>query len=124
MTMRAIKFRGKRLDNGEWIFGHMSDPDTIRTALTTFVGEPFYSNFTVDPATAGQFTGVCNSKGTEVYEGDIIRHGEELFEIVFEDGCFWRTSDDDIMELHTILGMGSFEVVGNIHDNSELLKGE
>ena len=117
---RAIKFRGKRLDNGKWIYGD----------LHQFYGRPDKAIWPideddwieVDPATVGQYTGVNDEHGTNVFEGDIIRHGDELFVIVFGDGCFWRKGQTDTMELHTILGMGEFEILGNIHDNVELVK--
>lgn len=127
--MRTIKFRGKRLDNGEWVSGSLIIEkseyiaDSYRIHVSTPLEVEKCQVYEVSPATVGQYTDVEDCKGVEIYEGDIIRHGE-LFEICFEDGCFWRRNESDTMELHTIIGMGKIEVVGNIHDNPELLKNE
>lgn len=74
--MREIKFRGRRLDNGEWVYGYfikLSDGvcRIFSPMKDTTQGE-FY-NWQVDPATVGQFTGHRDKKGREIYEGDILR---------------------------------------------------
>lgn len=126
---REIKFRGKRIDTGEWAVGSLIVTHKGFAGITSFTGKFPDGQIRaiideVDPATVGQCTGLKDKDGVNIYEEDIIRHGEEVFKILFGDGCFWRSNEDDTMELHTILGMGEFEVIGNIHDNPELLKGE
>ena len=130
--MREIKFRGKRLDNGEWVYGfvffnqYKSEAVIARVADTESVCE------NVDPVTVGQFTGLHDKNGKEIYEGDIIieklrrarKDGERL--VVCFDDFEWQgknangatTSLSLLVEYHTI------EVIGNIHDNPELLKTE
>jgi len=117
---REIKFRGQDIATGKWVYGSLAVDDYGNCQIIEFADhhEQWHN---VDPETVGQYTDVEDNNGVEIYEGDIIRHGE-LFEICFEDGCFWRRNESDTMELHTILGMGKIEVVGNIYDNTELVK--
>lgn len=69
--MREIKFRGKRLDNGEWIEG-----DLLRMNGHWFIfPDPApggIDKYEVDPATVGQHTGLKDKNGTDVWEGDIF----------------------------------------------------
>ena len=71
--MREIKFRGKRLDNGEWVYGHYikvtpyKDVDGHRICT-----QDTWDMIPVDPASLGQFTGLRDKNGREIYEGDIL----------------------------------------------------
>ncbi len=124
--MREIKFRGKRLDNGEWAYGDLH----IRTPFPHIQSEFDYSKVDIDPHTVGQFIGLYDKNGKEIYEGDIIlerlkgkRKDGDPYEIVFEE-CQWigknqygnRTSLPLLQAYHEI------KVIGNIHDNPDLLK--
>ena len=133
--MREIKFRGKDKDSGEWICGSLLclKADNIQIWRKEKDGT---WNYVVDPATVGQYTGLRDAKGVEIYEGDVV--------------CLWSgskgivrigTYDDDFLEYSpTICGVycneigtnnnygivqnlaDSLEVIGNVHDAPELLK--
>ena len=118
--MRTIKFRGKRKDNGEWVYGSLLQCDRY-TDIWYQENECFRNRVEVDPKTVGQFVGICDKNGKEIYEGDIVKCGSDwLYKVVFlnaafklnrPDGYFFTIERDDV-----------FEIIGNIHDNPELLK--
>lgn len=132
--MREIKFRGKRLDNGEWIEG-----DLLRMLDHWFIfpdpAPEGIDKYAVDPATVGQFTGLKDKNGKEIYEGDVIRSplsedktrphrifyhtGNAAFMGALVDRkelCYLRLDQDWIYKFGK-------EVIDNIHDNPELQKG-
>ena len=134
--MREILFRGKRVDNGEWVYGaygnHTSfDAMIIDRPYLTGNSDLSALNFwMVNPATVGQYTGLTDKNGTKIFEGDIlserpsmnnepyigyVKYDEELtaYRIIFKD-----------QSIVHILGSysTSYTVIGNIHDNPELLK--
>lgn len=127
--MREIKFRGKRLDNGEWIYG-----DLVHTIKDTLIlpTDEGWNQYAVDPATVGQYTGVKGKDdGKEIYEGDIVDmevFGEEdiYFHcptlIIFIDGAFHIAEDEESVWA-PICNICISEVISNIHDNPEFLKG-
>lgn len=126
--MREIKFRGKRLDNGEWIYG-----DLVHTIKDTLIlpTDEGWNQYAVDPATVGQYTGVKGKDdGKEIYEGDIVDmevFGEEdiYFHcpvlIIFIDGAFHIAEDEESVWA-PICNICISEVIGNIHDNPELIE--
>ena len=131
--MREIKFRGKCLDNGEWVYGDLH----IRTPFPHIHSEIDYSKVNIDPHTVGQFTGLHDKDGKEIYEGDVVTQtwGSPHFVNGVLYDCYGRIGDIryecDLIGVHTkngmyrIVGCGlSNTVIGNIHDNPELLETE
>ena len=72
---REILFRGKRADNGEWIYGYLIGNNVIVGEVVDFDDDYFNTQFwyKVDPETVGQFTGLTDKNGTKVFEGGIIK---------------------------------------------------
>ncbi len=117
--MREIKFRGKRIDNGEWVCGDLS---TKNLCNTTLIYPEEWLDVKVDPSTVGQYTGLKDKYGTEIYEGDIIFRPNEVGRIEFsEDGSFLIRFPHHLARLNAT--WEPIEVIGNIHDNPELLGG-
>ena len=150
--MREVLFRGKSKKDGEWYTGSLLKENHERTNekteiykikefnigfLSEWTFEPTYtSGFDEEvlPDTIGQYTGLCDKNGKKIFEGDILSTDiERPYLIVeFRDGCFMFNCNDggedyyDIMlpilkEPQTQYEYG--EIIGNIHDNPELLKG-
>ena len=134
--MREIIFRGKRIDDGEWIYGHYvhqcgADMIYFPNGVDYECGFDYYH---IDPETVGQCTGLTDKNGKKIFEGDIICTdlARPYLIVEFRDGCFMFNCNDggedyyDIMlpirkEAQTQYEYG--EIIGNIHDNPELLKG-
>lgn len=128
--MRETKFRGKRLDNGEWIEG-----DLLRMNGHWFIfPDPApggIDKYEVDPATVGEFTGLKDKNGKEIYEGDVMEIPETEFNaeiigrVLFEEDAYYiiPLRGGHLWGLHWSLRKHDAKIIGNIHDNPELLKG-
>ena len=144
---REIKFRGKRIDNGMWVYGsfHLHEKvalcmaskeqdDANKQALIIVDGmadwglsKDVYS-IEVDPKTVGQLTGLKNKNGKEIYEGDVLKGimiGGSITNgvVLFQDGMFVVKqvgAEGYVVPLHTQLDMCL--IIGNIYENTELLK--
>ena len=129
--MRTIKFRGKRVDNGEWVYGYL-----LRMRGVSYIypyhahnGETIYE---VIPDTVGQFTGLHDKNGKEIYEGDVIRSdgysgarhyvGYRKEEAMFVAFIIGTTPQDYCGVYQHWIDDFNKEVIGNIYDNPELLK--
>jgi uncharacterized phage protein (TIGR01671 family) len=151
--MREIIFRGKRVDNSDWVEGAYYKQDyfygdevekhiiiTSSDALTNDFDLDFYE---VIPETIGQFTGMTDKNGKRIFEGDIIcantvdTNTSRIATVGF--GNFIDANNDDeylgfyiefdsikttITQLNLEILKNRFEVIGNIHDNGELLTAE
>lgn len=141
--IRGIKFRGKRLDNGEWVYGYyavihhsLTEIDhKTNTIVRVGVEEiPHIYNDEindnccnwkeVEPDTVGQFTGLLDKDGKEIYEGDILQVDGEAVMYVVE----WHDAGLKARQIsnRSTIGLSNWKkystVIGNIHDNFELLK--
>lgn len=130
--MREILFRGKS-DNGYWIYGNLNFyPDINRTFIRKNNKELLPSFQTsleeeVDHETVGQYTGLTDKNGTKIFEGDIVKlfmkDGIEIGAIGWSniDLRYKFASPDGTAYGFDITD--TFEIIGNIHDNPELLGG-
>lgn len=126
--MRTIKFRGKSLLNKKWIYGCLIKHNSIvsKTSIVTESIADYRDCFVIDN-TVGQFTGLYDKNGNEIYEGDIIEIDDEMYAKVVWDKERARFEYQLFRPIHIVNTFHEFNmpyllVVGNIHDNPELLK--
>ena len=124
---REIKFRGKRTDNGEWIYGNFVRPNYIVTyinkneLLETEIIE-------INPKTVGQFIEICDKNGNEIYGGSIAQTVCENLKVrLSKFEYFWnedkaqfqkRREDGNIYACDKI-SEGGKEIIGNIYENNK-----
>ena len=126
--MREILFRGKRVDNGEWVYGLICRVGDKYANIVEKGTEVIYS---VSTKTIGQYTGLTDKNGKKIFEGDIVKYtsGSDCFyhKVVFETRnfcCYFGIviSDTETWGFGMEVPPSMFEVIGNIHDNPELLE--
>ena len=127
--MREIIFRGKRWDNGKWAFGDLNQYQD--SAIINTYEHGCRVAHEVDWRTIGQYTGLTSNNGQKIFEGDIVRTVYDGYEKILV--VIW---DDEELDFKATngkknYGAGGFrympcceeiEVIGNIHDNPELLE--
>jgi hypothetical protein len=117
---RVIKFCGKKLDNGEWVWGFYFSTGLNRHYIKSHTD---LKDYEVDPETVGQF-GNCHDKtGRDIYENHIIKYRKRLFIVTYETWeVVCKPIDGGNMWPHfNQATMNDAEIVGNIFDNPELL---
>ena len=135
--MRDILFRGKRIDNGEWVEGI-----PIQTHIGVFIcfdENPHYCSqygymeidkiVMVNEATVCQYTGLTDKNGRKIFEGDILcNHYNELFpedktmSLIVWDGFGWGIRYRDVVDKLDDFDCKNGEVTGNIFDNADLIR--
>lgn len=131
--MREILFRGKRIDNGEWVKGFyvcVLDTHYIMTGKFDSLTNGIINSeaYKVDPDTIGQFTGLTDENGVKIFEGDIVRYGDTIHRVVFEQrngtayfGLVYAACET--LPFGHYQDIKQIEVIGNIYDNPELQSG-
>lgn len=145
IIMRTIKFRGKRIDTGDWVYGGIS---IFQNEVTIFDQNCVVNSaYEVDKNTVGEFTGLNDKNGVEVFEGDIIKWKETRFhteeqqkknvampkwfesEVIYDDAGFLVSSSQERdTPLCCFFGDSldnkfdyKAEIIGNIYDNPGLI---
>lgn len=133
---REIKFRGKSMIS-RWIYGLLTKKKFRNSGRISYaIAKDDCSLGNTIPVTEesiGEFTGFKDIDDKEIFEGDIIQndaHEEEIYKIITTCGCWCGLISggdiddyDDTPTLGWLLDMAPFKVIGNIHDNPELLEG-
>jgi len=134
--MRAIKFRGMILEE-EWVYGNLSiltqKVNNVEAGhyISNSIGLPFA--YKVRAKTVGQFTGLLDKNGKEIYEGDVYRNPNSIgtTKVIFKDGAFMGQyishekdlRNTDIYDAYSAFPINPWcEVIGNIYENPELLE--
>lgn len=146
--MREIEFRGKRADNGEWVYGYYAVhhmPDASDDNETSHGFQEVHVIFNDNPGnrnklywtevnyrTVGQFTGLYDKNNKKIYEHDIIELTEKLIDgsgkttyvgnVVCQNACFHFRMDKINYIILGYVDKKQIKIIGNIHDNPELMK--
>lgn len=125
--MREILFRGKQMDNGEWLFGdlrHIFHGEYRTHIVDNSNGlNNGVCGLEVASSTVGQFTGLTDRNGVKIFEGDIVRYGQRG-KVEYNSGSaqFTLNFTNSTYEGFDKIPFCDCEVLGNIHDNPELLE--
>ncbi len=142
--MRDILFRGKRTDNGEWIYGYVNQHrgESILDCMCEQINsDDFYIYdyaakidtgiygllYKIIPETVGQYTGHTDKNGVRIFEGDIVsfvKYNDLIYKVVYEPCRYELVNNKGInCFILNICKSKDIEVIGNIHDNPELMEG-
>ena len=130
--MREILFRGKRIDNGEWVEGGYYETDGEIYILTNTDKRVFYDLWGIAeyviPETVGRYTGLT-ANGKKIFEGDILQvpYNTRPYKVYYNECNSLKIEDVydcAIKPTQYAINYLKAEVIGNIHDNPELLEGQ
>lgn len=128
---REILFRGKSKNTGKWLYGdpvkslndkmymiHGATEDAINTR-----NEVDFVYSEVDPESVGQYTGLLDRNGDKVFEGDVLEMGGGISIVVWDDAAFAvKNPGSNVIDWPHSSFFEKSSIIGNIHDNPELLK--
>ena len=135
--MREILFRGKRVDNGKWVYGYYVPawfgrfrqfpcrPAIVPEPVLEINGE--WEPIAIKPETVGQFTGLTDKNGRKIFEGDIVvvplsgKPAKGIVEYFKTDICGFTVITQPQYSNYVLQKNYAYEVIGNIYDNPELL---
>lgn len=123
-----IKFRGKRTDTREWVYGSLLLwPDGDANILESKDGDTAVWKREIDPDTAGQYTGLKDRNGKDVYDGDLLGDEDVIYEVWWseDNACYMLDMVNPFKEMAIRMSdmyIDKMEVVGNRWDNPELLE--
>lgn len=136
--MREILFRGKAKaiagcpynngkPDGEWVFGYVFSDLGAMKIRQYETDRPECNDYEVDPETVGQYTGLTDKNGVKIFEGDIVslrKCNELIYKVVYDNFRFELHNKNDIAcYVLSIYKSKDLEIIGNIHDNPDILKG-
>ena len=130
---RRIKFRGWNNKHNKWLYGYYANSQGFSIIIEENYEECTLEDVLVNKKTVGQYTGLKDSTGKEIYEGDILSQGQDLLGVacismrygisVKKKTTTWSLINFVLDSDFDTSVLSDVEVVGNIHDNPELLKG-
>ena len=127
--IREVIFRGKRTDNGKWVKGYLYITHIGSHEIGSYDAEINIERLTFDviPETVGQYTGLTDKNGVRIFEGDIVslvKHDSLIYKVVYVP-CRYELVNSKGVNCFVldIYKSENIEVIGNIHDNPEILKG-
>lgn len=139
--MREILFRGQTRRYGEkvklngekiksnWVYGGIFPQNGDGDFAIIYQQEPTVEKYPVYADTVGQYTGLTDKNGTKIFEGDIVKYGDTVHNVVFEQrngtayfGLVYSTLET--LSFGYYQDLKQIEVIGNIYDNPELLGDE
>src|SRR5690554_4719399 len=127
--MREIKFRGLKDSTNEWIYGSLvlnEVSNSLIIPIGKYISSPemAHKGVWVKTYTVGQYTGLKDKNGKEIYEGDIVSYFGLKYEVLFKNGAFGWMEDGEFYSFNEMARseFNKFEIIGNVYEDLELLE--